>query len=168
MQDKKIPLIKILKWIPTSTLIQEGNVYDFHGWYCSLVIRKSVFAHAKDECIEMERSIQEIQSKILTSIEELLGQDVHTSSSLNVKGLKEKMKFVYFKELESIWKNQLNDLVSLTIHISNLQKLNACSYALDVIKLQLDGLPSVTMEELNSVMSRFVEYAAREKNEGIF
>lgn len=60
-----------------------------------------------------------------------------------MEGLKEKMKFVYLKELESIRKNQLNDLVSLMIHISNLQKptpdweniFYACSDSLDVIEL---------------------------------
>lgn len=84
------------------------------------------------------------------------------------------MKFVYFKELESIKKNQLNDLALLMIHINNLQNLtpdwknifDTCSDALDVIKLQLDGLPSVTMEELNLIMFRFIEYAARERDGG--
>lgn len=72
-------------------------MYDFHGWYCSLGTRKSVFDNAKQECMEMEGSIQNIQSKILASIEELFGQDVHTSNSLNLEELKEKIKFIYFK-----------------------------------------------------------------------
>lgn len=71
----------------------------------------------------MQGSIQEIQSKILTSIEELLGQDVHASNNLNLEELKEKMKFIYFSQLESLKKNQIDDLVSLMVHIHNLQKL---------------------------------------------
>lgn len=77
MQDKNIPRFKVLKQITTSTLIQkgvmqEGNVYDFHEWNCSLAM-KSVFDHKKDECIEIEGLIQGIQSKILASIEEIIG-----------------------------------------------------------------------------------------------
>lgn len=88
MQDETIPRLKVLKQIPTSMLIQggviqEGNVYDFHGWYCSFAMKKSVFDHAKDECMEMEGSILEIQSKILTSIEELLGQ-IYTFPALSM------------------------------------------------------------------------------------
>lgn len=79
-------------------VVQEGNVYDFPAWYCSLAMRKSVYDHAKQECMEMEGSIQEIQSKILTSIKELLGQDVHASNSLSLEELKERMKFIYFKQ----------------------------------------------------------------------
>lgn len=145
-------------------------MYDFHGCYCSLAMRKSMFDHARDECVEMEGSILERQSQILTSIEELLGQDVHTSSSLNLEGLKEKMNFAYFQGLESIRKNQLDDLVSPMIFISNLQNhtpdWESHLDALDVIELQQDGLPSVMMEELNSVISRFVENATKERDRG--
>lgn len=44
----------------------------------------------------MDGLIQEDQSKILTSIDELLGMDVHASNSLQLEELKEKMKFIYF------------------------------------------------------------------------
>lgn len=58
------------------------------------------------------------------------------------------------------------------IHVHSLQKLmpdwesvlDACSDAMDVIDAQQEALPSITMEELDSVLARFLEYAARERN----
>lgn len=132
---------------------------DFQGWYCSLAMSKSTYDHARQDCAKMEGSIQEIQSKILTSIDELLGMDVHASNTLHLEELKEKMKFIYFNQLKSLKKSQIDDLVSLMVHINSLQKLmpdwenalNSFSNVLDVIDAQQEALPNITMEELNLV-----------------
>lgn len=42
--------------------------------------------------------------------------------------------------------------------------MDACLDALDVIDLQQDTLPSISMEELDSVLARFLEYARRERD----
>lgn len=68
----------------------------------------------------------------------------------------------------------MDDLVSLLIHVYNKQKLmpnwentlDACSDALDVIDLQQDVLPNKSMEELDFVLARFLEYAVRERDAG--
>lgn len=81
------------------------------------------------------------------------------------------MKYMYFCQLDSLKKSQMDDLVSLLIHVHSSQKLmpewentlNACSDSLDVIDLPQDTLPSISMEELVSVLVRFLEYARRER-----
>lgn len=62
----------------------------------------------------------------------------------------------------------------MLIHVHNSQKLmpewdntlNACSDSLDVIDLQQDTLPSISMEELDSVLARFMEYTRGERDAG--
>lgn len=74
IQENTIPRLRVLKRIPMPMLIHEGvvhegDIYDFQGWYCSLAMWKSTCEHARKDCAKREGSIQEIQSKILTSIE---------------------------------------------------------------------------------------------------
>lgn len=42
--------------------------------------------------------------------------------------------------------------------------MDAYSDTLDVIDLQQDVLPSISMEELDSVLARFLEYVVRERD----
>lgn len=122
----------------------------------------------------MEGLIQDIQMKIFALIEELLGVDVSDASGLHLAELRDKMKFMYFCQLDSLKKSQIDDLVYLLIHVHSLQKLmpewentlNACLDSLDVIDLQQDTLPSISMEELDSILARFLEYARRERDAG--
>lgn len=70
VKEKAIPHLKVLKRIPTPTLIQEGviqagDVYDFQGWYYSLAMQRSSYDHARQECTVMEGSIQENNKKSL-------------------------------------------------------------------------------------------------------
>lgn len=58
--------------------------------------RKSTYDHARKDCVEMEGSIQGIQSKILSSMEELLGVDVSASIGLHLEELRGKMNLTYF------------------------------------------------------------------------
>lgn len=85
IQEKAIPCLQALKKVPNSTLVSEnivhnGDRYDFHGWYCSLAVKKSTYENAQSSCMEMEGLIQDIQMKILASIKELLGVDVSDAS----------------------------------------------------------------------------------------
>lgn len=149
IQEKTIPRLRALKKIPNSNLVSEnivhsGDRYDFHGWYCSLAVKKSTYENAQSSCMEMEGLIQDIQMKILASIEELLGVDVSDVSGLHLAELRDEMKFMYFCQLDSLKKSQIDDFVSLLIHVHSSQKLmpdwentlDACSDSLDVIDLQ--------------------------------
>lgn len=101
IQDKTIPRLLALKKVPNSTLVNEnivhsGDIYDFHGWYCALALKKSAYENAQSSCMEMEGLIQDIQMKILASIEELLGVNVSDASGLHLAELRDKIKFMYF------------------------------------------------------------------------
>lgn len=137
-------------------------------------MKKSTYESAQLSCTEMEGLVHDIQLKILASIEELLGVDVSDASGLHLAELRDKMKLMYFCQLDSLKKSQIDDLVSLLIHVHSSQKLmpywentlDACSDALDMIDLQQDTLPSISMEELDFVLTRFLEYARRKRDPG--
>lgn len=135
IQEKTIPRLRALKKVPMSTLIREnivhnGDRYDFHGWYCSLTMKKSTYEHAQKDCAEIEESIHKIQLTILASIEELLGVDVSEASGLHLVELRDKKKFAYFNQLDSLKKSQMDNLVSLLIHVHNSHKLYKIGRAL--------------------------------------
>lgn len=155
-------------------VIQEGNIYDFHRCHSSLMMIKTTLDRVKGECERMEESVKGIQSKILISLEELSGQEMNEEDGLDLEELKKKVKSVYFQRLKSVQESQLNDILSFMIFISHFQRrqtkwektLEACSDQLDVVDLQLDALPSVAIEELESIMSRFIAYGIRERDKG--
>lgn len=100
--------------------------------------------------------------------------DVSEANGLHLAELRDKMKLMYFYQLDSLKKSQMDDLVSLLIHVHASQKLmpdwentlDACSDALDMIDLQQDTLPNISMEELDSILARFLKYARRERDAG--
>lgn len=169
----------MLKEIPKQALIDGGvmeakAVYDFGCWYCALVTKKEPLEKMIDDCIRLEEMIKGIQDKFLVLIKEVYEQEVLDGDGMSVDNLQDKVRSNFFPATGSISTSHMNNVASFIAFMENFRKQEVewkklfatCAESLEVIEFKLDIMPSVSMEELEMVMSRFIVFALRERDKG--
>lgn len=176
IQDKVIPCLKVVKGIPKQELIDgqaiaTRDINDFNTRNWALITRNEVLEKVKDDVVKIEELIQEIQNKIFLVVADALGKEAIRDNEMNVENLKVKVQGNFFTFTRSILKKNLIKAATFFSIRDAFQKQeldweNAfATYVedLEMIEFKINMLPHVTMEEVNPLVSKFIECAATER-----
>lgn len=178
-KDFTIQRLQALMNIPRQTLVnggvlKEGQAYDFHRWYNLLRMRKVMFKDISNRCNQIKNVTSVIHDRIVVAAETMLGKEMKEEIHIVVDQLIESVKYTFFGVVRSLSKSQLKDIQLFMMLAGKIQdfgpeweKIFVTALAkLDIMEDQLNVMPNVPMDELDCIMSRFIEFASKETDKG--
>lgn len=130
------------------------------------------FEKAKIDCNELGTMVKGMQDRILIVLEVVLGKEVNNDKDINVNGLKDKMKAIFFRATGSISEDHLENSFSFMTFMNSVHDQGpewerifaTCTTDLALMEYKVEAAPSAPMEELDVIMSRFIEFAIQERD----
>lgn len=115
-----------------------------------------------------------IHDKIVTATKTILGMEMEEEVDIAIDRMTKRVRSIFFKTAESLSEKQLEDIQSCMKLVGKISVLGpkwemifiSSSAELEYVKDQLMIMPSVPMDEIDYIMSKFVEYASRERDKG--
>lgn len=131
-----------------------------------LITWNEVLEKVKADTIRVEESTKEIWEKILSVAIDALEKDVVWENNMQLENLKHKVQEIFFTTIGLILKQNLTkatDFLSIW-HTFQWQEsvweiaFAECSNDLDMREYKVNALPLVTIEEVNTIVSKFIQY----------
>lgn len=135
-----------------------------------MVTRIEVLKKSETKCFETKESVREILSKVFRVASKIWKKESIREKHLQVENLRARIQSSFFKDSGMIDKGDLSRIASFLFIDENFLAqavewegiLTTCTNDVDIIDFQISNLPSVTMEEVRLIVSRYIESAKGE------
>lgn len=125
---------------------------------------------SKTKCFETKESVREILSKVFHVASEIWKKESIREKHLQAENLRAKIQSSFFKDSRMIDKGDLSKIANFLFIDENFLAqavewegiLATCTDDVDIIDFQIGNLPSVTMEEVKLIVSKYTESAKGE------
>lgn len=177
--DVIIPILQVTRRTPREVLTKEkirreGSTPNFLHWSSLLRTKKIVFEAIGNECNQVQDDMHLIHDKIVEVAQIILERKIDPGMIIEAKELEERIKVIFHGTDGMIIKRQLDDMLALVVLASKTQELepeweNAIVKAFEEVmhmEEQLKILPKVPMTKIESITTKFIEYAKRKREKG--
>lgn len=152
-------------------VIKENEAYDFPRWFYVVSIGKEFFERSNMESTLLRTAVKKIQEEILNIVEALFAKRL-TDEELTMDNLKDKLHEFFF--VESFSREHIENVSLFSSIMCKTQEIvprwekffSKCKKDTVMLEYKLATTPNVSVGELEAVMTRFITFSIKERDNG--
>lgn len=175
-RDVIIPVLQVIRKTPREVLKvrREGTTPSLLRWSSLLRMKKIIFEEIGNGCSQVQDDMHRIHDKIVEVAQIVLEREIDPRTIIEAKELEERLRAIFHGIDGMITKEQLNNMLEFVVLASKTQEFeleweDAIIKAFDEVmhvEEQLKSLPEIPMIEIEDMVTRFIEYARKEREKG--